>query len=93
MNPRAFADIVEVIQLPNWLLRFVRDNGQKLANAEPYCVAGYRTTLKLRSVTVSVVVAAICPWNASIIGYDSASYAFNTLAATPITVPQLCTDN
>jgi hypothetical protein len=30
MNPRAFADIVEVIQLPNCFLRFVRDNGQKL---------------------------------------------------------------
>ena len=61
--------------------------------AERYCVAGYRTTVKLRSVTVSVVVAAICPWKASTIVYDSESYAFSTPAAKPSTVPQLWTDN
>jgi hypothetical protein len=58
-----------------------------------YCVAGYRTTLKLRSVTVSVVVAAIWPWKASTMGNESESYAFRTLGARPSTVPQLYTDN
>src|ERR1035441_5086880 len=61
--------------------------------AERYCVAGDRTTLKLRNVTVSVVVAAIWPWKASRMVYDSESYAFSTPAARPSTVPQLWTDN
>ena len=54
-----------------------------------YCVAGYRTALKLRSVTVSVVVPAICAWKASVMVKFSESYAFRTPAASPRTVPQL----
>jgi hypothetical protein len=38
-----------------------------------YWVAGYSTTLKLRSVTVSVVVAAIWPWKTKVSGYDRES--------------------
>src|ERR1022692_4759455 len=59
--------------------------------AERYCVAGYRTTLKLRSVTVSVVVAAIWPWKASRMVYDSESYAFSTPTAPPPTPPERTT--
>ena len=54
---------------------FVRDDhagGWWLA-VERQSVAGYRTTLKLRNVTVSVVVAAIWPWKASAMLYESES--------------------
>jgi len=47
--------------------------GQWLVVLIGYCVAGYRTTLKLRNVTVSVVVAAIWPWNTRTMGNDSES--------------------
>src|SRR5580658_1105555 len=57
-----------------------------------YCVAGYRTTLKLRKVTVSVVLAALSPWKSSTSGNDSESYAFNTPAPKPSTVPHVWND-
>src|ERR1700683_5596976 len=68
-----------------------RENGQ--FQSAGYRVIGSSTTVKFRSVTVSVVGAAISPWKFNTIGKDNESYPFNTAAAKPSTAPELCTDN
>ena len=72
---------------PLLVLHFARTG----TRAWTYRVVGSRTTVKFRSVTVSLVGAAISAWNFSTIGKDSESYASRTLAAKPSRVPQLCT--